>query len=221
MVSNCHDEDDHMVADLLLPGGLSSSALVNEVLDFQQPGFFQKVILYWDCVCAKPLTHETFLILNTEDLPHTHGHAYKIDDSSVPIPIHAKTGEKLRVLEMFGGAIGGWACAINFLRKTLNLESQLVAIDSDIHAVYNYAMTHGATIVDAHKPLDRFALNDMEEDVILHGSIDSHGWLPAVAEWAPQLVTMSAPCPPWSAAGGEEGLDSWKVWLWQKQSQHA
>eukprot|EP00438_Fugacium_kawagutii_P026375 Skav206096 [mRNA] locus=scaffold2150:244849:248958:- [translate_table: standard] len=69
-------------------------------------------------------------------------------------------------------------------------------------------MTHECPIVNAYKPLPRNLFRDLKGDIALHGDIDSQNWWGAVGEWGMDILTLSAPCPPWSGASNGPGLSS-------------
>eukprot|EP00435_Cladocopium_sp_Y103_P042424 s126_g11.t1 len=78
-------------------------------------------------------------------------------------------------------------------------------IDSDLQACATYCLNHKVTVFDANALPDNFA-NMIGHGCALHGDATSQTWLPAIAEWNPEIVTLSSPCQPWSKASTGRGL---------------
>ena len=85
---------------------------------------------------------------------------------------------------------------------------QTVAIDEDFRTCLQYAVTHDALLIEASQGKPKFDICKYEKDVIFHASVEDDSWISMVAQWGVHLVTISAPCPPWSGAGQQEGLFS-------------
>lgn len=209
IIGDCKAVDGHniMKAKQFLPDGVSSSMYLADFMEFQHSGPFQDVMLKWDTTAIPPKPDEMFLILDAIDMESMPPADYTVDDLSTPIPLHDRRQGPIRCFEMFSGSMGGWSCAWAFL-KQLGVESQVIALDSDLHAVFNFALTHDATIINGYRELDRFCLERFTGPVVIHADVNSKSWMAAIGEWSPELVTLSSPCIPWSTVGKSEGLSS-------------
>eukprot|EP00438_Fugacium_kawagutii_P029377 Skav202095 [mRNA] locus=scaffold513:221613:223166:- [translate_table: standard] len=87
------------------------------------------------------------------------------------------------------------------------IKAQTIALDNEVMAAKCYSLSHGASIVDGFRPIPMQFFEHSTEDYVILGHIADKRWVPAIAQWGPDIVVMSAPCPPWSNAGGSLGLD--------------
>eukprot|EP00438_Fugacium_kawagutii_P019580 Skav228164 [mRNA] locus=scaffold439:313918:315345:+ [translate_table: standard] len=133
---------------------------------------------------------------------------YCFDQESTFVPFHDRAFDTLHVFEPFSGGAGGWSSAILVLRQHANLDIHVVALDADFRAVQSFALTHGCDIVDADTTLPCDLLKHCTRDIVLHGDVAMPTWWTAVAEWGVHVLTLSAPCPPWSGASHAPGLFS-------------
>ena len=130
------------------------------------------------------------------------------DSETIVLPLEDRGMNQLRIFETFAGGYGGWASAFRFLKTQFHIPCQLVGIEEDFLMAQQYCMNHGATMVDGHFELGRRLLEQNQQDFMIHGDIRSRRWWQAVAHWAPHVITISSPCPPWTGASHSHGLKS-------------
>ena len=80
------------------------------------------------------------------------------------------------------------------------------SIEVDFHAARCYALSHRCPLLSAERELPPLALYSFKEGWCIHGDVMDCNWMQAVACWAPEIITISAPCPPWSGASSQKGL---------------
>ena len=114
--------------------------------------------------------------------------------------------DKFRICEMFAGSFAGWKQATHFLERTGLISAQTVALEHDMDTAAAYALSHSANFVPnpAHLPPSVFVHS--QDDWIICTDVGNQVVLDAIAQWQPQLLTMSPPCQPWSGAGQQDGL---------------
>eukprot|EP00435_Cladocopium_sp_Y103_P070880 s44_g36.t1 len=78
-------------------------------------------------------------------------------------------------------------------------------IDSDLQACAAYCINHKVTVFDANTLPVNF-VDLVGHGCAIHGDAASHAWLPAIAKWNPEIITLSSPCQPWSKASTGRGL---------------
>ena len=131
-----------------------------------------------------------------------------VDEHCILLPMVKTEHEKFRILETFAGGFGGWSYALKFLGGVHSIPSQVVSIEEELSAAANFACNHDALLIDAHSPISPHLIVRHSGDIILHGDVGSKHWWQAVALWQPDVMTISAPCPPWSGAQAAPGLHS-------------
>lgn len=131
-----------------------------------------------------------------------------VDEHCILIPMDKKQDDKFKILETFAGGFGGWSYALNFLRRVHAVPSQIVAIEEELAAAVNFASNHDALLIESHFPITPQILLQHTGDIILHGDVRRKHWWQSVALWQPDLMTISAPCQPWSGAQSAPGLNS-------------
>eukprot|EP00438_Fugacium_kawagutii_P012400 Skav215505 [mRNA] locus=scaffold165:950597:955276:- [translate_table: standard] len=138
------------------------------------------------------------------------GADFMCDADTVWIRSDPQQHDGIHVFEAFAGGFGGWSCATRFLSTRFHKHASLhtIAIDSSMEAVASFAMTHECPIVDAYKPVPRHMFDGAVKNMILHGDMDSKCWWAAIGQWGIDVLTLSAPCPPWSGAARAQGLSS-------------
>ena len=62
--------------------------------------------------------------------------------------------------------------------------------------------------MSATQELPPLSLLSFPEGFCIHGDVFDDNWLQAAACWNVEVITISAPCPPWSGAAGQMGLHS-------------
>ena len=72
--------------------------------------------------------------------------------------------------------------------------------------IWRHVVTMPLPMKQGCKNLPIDLLDHFAENCIIHSDIASRAWLQPIVHWQPDLVCMSAPCPPWSTAGFHKGL---------------
>eukprot|EP00438_Fugacium_kawagutii_P031583 Skav225870 [mRNA] locus=scaffold810:358073:362708:- [translate_table: standard] len=137
-------------------------------------------------------------------LLNTNAH-WTVTSATIIIDLTSRPTDKVRILELFSGAVGGWSYAAHFLRAQHGIPSQIVSLDSNAEAVKFFAIAHEAVMIGEHAQIP-IGLFDAPHDFAIHSDVYSENWVPAVAAWKPLVATLSPPCPPWSGAGTQPGL---------------
>lgn len=155
-----------------------------------------------------PPLHKKIWLWNVADVDEVSGQlqmVFQYDDKSnwgvVPDPTMESP---VRVLELFSGGFAGWKAALAFIAEHTDIQHQSIAVDHNYTISKIYASTHYANWAPTHAQLG----NDFPgtDDWILNNDFRAPKLLRPLTEWMPHVVTLSAPCPPWSGANGAEGL---------------
>ena len=130
------------------------------------------------------------------------------DHETIVLPLEDRNIKQLRIFETYAGGYGGWASAFRFLKTRFDIPCQLVGIEEDFTMAKQYCMNHGATMIDGRSEVypNMFVVNN--DDFLIHGDIRSKRWWQSIAHWAPHVMTISSPCPPWTGAAHSQGLRS-------------
>ena len=147
-------------------------------------------MLLWNVAGAFP-SQETHWIVD-DDCRTTSG-------TSTKLP-HWESKSSSRVVTVVGHMVS----VLGRKSENLNLKCQVLAMDHDLAAVKNYAIIHGASIVNGGHPLPKNLLQHCDH-VIAYADIASEHWLQLASSWRPDVVTISAPCQPWAATGEGKG----------------
>ena len=164
----------------------------------------------WTLSHEPPCHSEKMLVWNVMDSFHhmRFDVQWVFDHESVLLPLSSGVHSQVHVLETFAGATGGWSAATRFLQHHCNIPFQTISLDSDALAVQGFVMTHDSVWVDAQKPIPCCFMDGISRDVTLHGDISHTTWWAMVARWEVDIMTISAPCPPWSSASSGQGVES-------------
>ena len=172
------------------------------------------------------LEEDQLLIWNVEGLPKLHAeiwlfdvredfiykdqfvYHYVYDNKSqwalLPSP---EMGPPYKVAEFFGGGFGGWKAAGSVLHQCVDLQSQFVAVEHDLATAVAYTITHKTGFFSGTEFLTETSF-DNGKHWMIHADVFDPKLRAPLTAWSPQIVTISAPCPPWSGAASAKGLDS-------------
>lgn len=192
-------------AILETPMGMSCDSILQGKMNFDGPSQLGSFRFLWDVKQMKPTTK--FWVLGAFDdisLPHAD---FRIDSESMVLTTGPRADDQLRVLELFSGGFGGWKYAMDTIGQFTTVDYRVVAIDNDLEACRNYALTHETRIFNGGKMLPHDFLDHFKDSCVIHADVASKSWLGPIVAWQPDLVCLSAPCPPWSTAGFHKGLE--------------
>eukprot|EP00438_Fugacium_kawagutii_P011167 Skav227741 [mRNA] locus=scaffold3513:164136:168659:+ [translate_table: standard] len=114
--------------------------------------------------------------------------------------------DHISVVEMFAGGFAGWKMAWTTLQPRIPKDIKTLAIDNDVKACQTYAITHDASYLPRQTNIDETVFDRFANHAIWHQDIEDNEVQMAITKIAPEVVSISAPCPPWSGAAGSEGL---------------
>ena len=130
-----------------------------------------------------------------------------LDHTPHVLPLLKSDDETIRVVEMFAGGVGGWKDACTYLQNAHDLKFSTLALEIDRDAALAYSIAHNVPIVNGMKHVDPAIASEFR-DLIVLTDIAGDTWLEICSAWQPDIVVISAPCPPWSQAGNASGLHS-------------
>ena len=134
--------------------------------------------------------------------------AWVVDHATMILPTKDPVGQCIHVFEAFSGGYGGWKVACNALKDLYNIPIMTMALDESLDACCHYAMMHNAVVVEATNCKPEIDVDKLTCDVVIHADADDDVWVPIAARWGIHIMTVSAPCPPWSGASSGPGLHS-------------
>eukprot|EP00438_Fugacium_kawagutii_P004446 Skav232369 [mRNA] locus=scaffold1077:11266:13347:+ [translate_table: standard] len=138
------------------------------------------------------------------------GYRYTDDSSWAKVPNPSDDDQSFRCLELFAGGFGGWSAAWSILTELTQRQFHTMAIEKDTDIAKTYALSRSACFVPHNAQLDQFSFETGQW--VINMSVEDQHLLKTMVEYEPHVATLSAPCPPWSAAsyspglGDEEGL---------------
>ena len=115
-------------------------------------------------------------------------------------------GELIQVAEVFSGGFAGWKQAITVLYKTSVPIHTAWTLDWD-PKVTKYLQTQDPSL-KVVKNIDDFEELGPDDQFHLQADAFDLWWLRAYARRPATIITVSAPCPSWSAAAGARGLQT-------------
>ena len=195
-----------LVFDQFTPEGFGIEQFWRDVLTVPGDDLLNdNMTLIWDMQVASPPSNQKIWILSA--IEESIG-TFRFDEKSSWFradksdfhhrPIHA--------LELFGGGMGGWKAAGNFLGKAFHQSWETVAVEQQLDVAMNYAITHKVGLITSVSDLPRNFLCEQPNWMIC-ASICDASWYPHLAEWGVDALYLSPPCQPWSTAATSPGLD--------------
>ena len=210
-----HDEYTAMKCRLWQPEGKGHERFLQQALIVPGDRCLETTqVVLWDICQAMPPLNTKVWLLNLQDpilVPGCNDLVLRFQEDSQWFPVTGSgtidpMEDTLHVLELFSGGFGGWKTACDFIQGHSATKFQVVGIDHDFDACAQYAATFHANMLSLHRPVDPLMLVKSTENWVLHGSIDDCAWIPLIGHWGPHVVTISAPCPPWTAASHSQGV---------------
>ena len=203
--------DSHLTIhfDQLTPEGWGLEYYPQDVIEIPRDGpLNQSMVLLWDIQQAPPDRFTPIWILGLSECDVFSG--FDFHTTSSTIWLHA-TGARhtygtLRILELCSGGFGGWRAGIQFLGEASERVTSTIAVDNDLQASTAYALSHKAILLKSAPDRNTFVQPASPLDWVLVASVTDQSWWPAIAKWQPHIITISAPCQPWSNAAHGDGL---------------
>ena len=127
---------------------------------------------------------------------------------SMVIPIFEAAHCENSMIELFAGGFGGWQFANQFMNELSQKRFKTLAVEKVMENCMQYAIQHEAVIFDSFSNMDEHNMRFLDVDHIYQGDVRDTHWQRHVADLRPLVWTVSAPCPPWSSAGKEEGFSN-------------
>eukprot|EP00438_Fugacium_kawagutii_P029941 Skav232687 [mRNA] locus=scaffold698:582235:586895:- [translate_table: standard] len=205
--------DDHvmMTATLCTPEGGSSRQFEAGIFSHlgDQILATQRVSISWTHAFMPDSFPRKVILWHVKDAFHdwrADGADYVCDEETLFLPIGVSADSPLHVFEPFAGGYGGWSAAGRILRKHLSEAMQFIGLDHDWSAVTHFAVNHDCCILPGLNPLPVDALTGTDDPIVIHARFEENTWWEAINFWRVDVMTLSAPCPPWSNASSKSGL---------------
>ena len=125
-----------------------------------------------------------------------HKHSLQLSDPS-----------EIRAIEFFAGGYSGWTHACRTLSQIGIPIAVKFALDSDPECARCYCYTHHIDKV-LFGPSPVLGSEEMHEKLFICDDINHLAWLHTTGSDRFHVAMISPPCPPWSKAAGEQGLQS-------------
>ena len=112
-------------------------------------------------------------------------------------------------LELFGGGMGGWKAAGNFLSTAFDQQWETIAVEQQLEVAMSYAITYNTGLLTSAEHLPRDFFCKHIPSWIICADVRDHSWFPLVAEWGVDALLLSPQCQPWqpwSGASASPGL---------------
>lgn len=110
-------------------------------------------------------------------------------------------------LEFFTGGLGGWKSAADFICSTVPFgHVRTIAVEHEVKVALSYVLSNTVCFAQSDVPLPRTLFSDHDDDWIIRDDVMASRWKAAVASLGIHVITVSAPCPAWSAAHDAPGL---------------
>eukprot|EP00438_Fugacium_kawagutii_P018289 Skav223000 [mRNA] locus=scaffold1827:470051:474715:- [translate_table: standard] len=170
-----------------------------------------ELMIAWEGFGELPMLPKQALLWNLKNVFHewrVDQADYLFDSASLFLPVKTSPNPCLHIFETFAGGFGGWKAAGEIIAKNHDLPMQFVSMDVDFAAIKSFTMNHPCTIIDGTWRLPYDALLGTDENIILLADVTSTDWWEAMTHWNVDILTISAPCPPWSGASSGAGLFS-------------
>ena len=191
----------------VIPHGISTACVVNDFLRFRLDEASDDCKLIWDVSRCQPIPDTKYVLKGVNVFPANPEIDFEVDAQTVLLPLLQDSCLPVRVIELFSGACGGWKTALNFVTQQTGVEFSTLAVDHDLNAAFAYAVSFAVPLVSGNSHVNP-ALASMHANLVVQADVAGDSWLELASAWKPDLVTISAPCQPWSSAGSASGLYS-------------
>ena len=193
------------------PEGLGRDFYTKDFVQVPPDSFLDDVIISWDTTQSTPPIGNRVWLREVKNLEFWETADFKFDSDSFWLWVNRKPQNppKVKILELFAGAFGGWKSATHHLasRCANNFDYQTVAVEHDLNAAIAYAIGHASALTKTSKNLPIDLFSRCKENWIVWGDVLDKNILKSLCHWQPHIVTLSPPCQPWSGAGRTKGLD--------------
>eukprot|EP00438_Fugacium_kawagutii_P004184 Skav215916 [mRNA] locus=scaffold226:90762:91895:- [translate_table: standard] len=137
---------------------------------------------------------------------------FRVDkDATVFIPHARSRSDAWFHVELFSGGFGGWKQANHVMQQVGIPWSGSLAVENDPNMCAMYANSFRIRcVLDDNDPLldtpcPVFDMNHALE-ILFRGSVTDFQWMQLVPWGSNIVVTVSSPCPPWSASSDKDGM---------------
>eukprot|EP00438_Fugacium_kawagutii_P026361 Skav206082 [mRNA] locus=scaffold2150:33552:38108:+ [translate_table: standard] len=205
-----NDESKEMTVKIWSPEGLDLQQFWDDVMTIpgdRPMGISGKLI--WNRNDGKPPKNQKLWLFKVLYTRNDSEEFFSMDEQSSWAPVPEKKDiNELTAIELFAGGFAGWTTAWKVLSPLMNQDLNVLAVDSDERACKTYAITHGATYIPSNQEVQPQDFAEKSNRIIWNANIHEEHMTATLTKMQPQIVTVSAPCPPWSGAAGAEGLES-------------
>lgn len=199
--------DGIFAAMFQVPMGTSALSAIQGKVCWDHEKDLSESMLLWNVQGLDPFPKMWILDACVADVCETRWD-FEIQPDSLVIPVTMNHAERVHVLEFFSGGFGGWSSAVQHLREAHQLQAQVLALEYDLPTCHAYALPRKIPIFNGYESMSHDFFANFHEDGVIHGDIVRKDWMPSLATWHPDIICLSAPCPPWSTASKSHGLDS-------------
>ena len=201
--------EDHLIlqAQQYAPEGLGPRAIWDVVYALPEDKIVRQVQISWDVMKPLPPMHMKLWMRQVEDLgSFPLDFTYDTHAFVVPLPEKRPSPEIIHHLEMFSGGFAGWTAAAQLIEKISPARCQSVGLEIDPHVARTSALTHHACFTIPCHMLPTDLISKFDGTWIICADVCDQSWLPCIAQWNVDLISMSFPCQPWSGAAAGPGF---------------
>ena len=188
------------------PEGISSACTKADVLRYQVDRDVKPITIRWSHTCLPPGSAGVTILYKVIALVDAE-HDFHVDSGCVPIFLSEPSTLHTNTVELCAGGYGGWKKACVFLERHSSLSFRTLGIESSLEAAWTYAVANAVPLANGLRLFPVGFLRSCQ-NLVLHSSLQDAKWLTTAGFWGIDIMTLSAPCQPWSLAGLSEGLDS-------------
>ena len=190
----------------MTPDGISSSCTRADILRFKCDEAVGPIHVAWHPAKLPPSPDTgMYALVNARVL---HGDVqFEVDTACIPVSMNKSSEGPLRVIELCSGGYGGWHKACKVLEDFASQPCRVLSVESDLPTAWTFAVSNAVPLAEGTADLPA-SFVDSCHHLVLHANVNEFDWLAVAGCWQPGVVTLSAPCQPWSTAGFGEGLDT-------------